>query len=301
MLMLPLYRPSVINDIIADAYGDSEDLLGAWFKKRPEVRSNIVLCTKFANKGTGITGKRIVDSSPEYAKEACAKSLSRLGVDTIDLYYCHRLDSVTPIEQTVRAMEELRKEGKIKYLGLSECSSQSLRRACKVAKISAVQLEYSPFAMDIETEQVALLKTARELGVAIVAYSPVGRGILTGTLKSPDDFEKGDFRLMAPRFSKENFPKNLELVDKLKGIAEKKGCTPAQLALAWLVAQGDDIIPIPGTTKWERYQENMEALNVKLTSEEDETIRKLAKEAEPAGTRYPPNFMHACFADTPEE
>lgn len=281
-------------------YGDSEVLLGTWFKQNPGKRAEIFLCTKFAVK-IGPDGQRSTDSSPDYAKEACAKSLERLGLDYVDLFYCHRLDGKTPVEQTVRGMDELRQEGKVRYLGLSECSATSLRRACKVAKISAVQLEYSLFALDIETEQVDLLRTARELGVAVVAYSPIGRGMLSGTLRSPDDFGPGDFRARAPRFSKENFPKNLKLVDKVAAIAKEKGCTPTQLALAWLLAQGTDVFPIPGTTNWGRYQENMASLDVKLTSDENETIRKLANDAEPAGTRYPEAHMHMCFVDTPEE
>jgi aryl-alcohol dehydrogenase-like predicted oxidoreductase len=172
--------------LAADIYGDSEDLLGKWFAKNPEKRKNIFLATKFANK-LGPDGPRSVDSSPEYVKEACTKSLKRLGIDQIDLYYCHRLDMKTPIEKTVRAMAELQAEGKIKYLGLSECSANSLRRACKIAHISAVQMEYSPFSLEIESDQTNLLKTARELGVAIVAYSPIGRGLLAGTIKTTDD------------------------------------------------------------------------------------------------------------------
>ena len=172
----------------ADIYGDSEDLLGKWFAKNREKRKNIFLATKFANTVTS-DGIRGVNSSPEYAKEACAKSLKRLGIEYIDLYYCHRLDKKTPIERTVRAMAELKSEGKIKYLGLSECSAESLRRACKVTHISAVQMEYSPFALQVESEQTNLLKTARELGVAIVAYSPIGRGMLSGTLRSMADLE----------------------------------------------------------------------------------------------------------------
>jgi aryl-alcohol dehydrogenase-like predicted oxidoreductase len=171
----------------ADVYGDSEDLLGKWFAANPEKRKDIFLATKFANKVLP-DGTREVDSTPEYAKACCDKSLKRLGIDCIDLYYCHRLDKKTPIENTVRAMAELKAEGKIKYLGLSECSADSLRRASKITHISAVQMEYSPFALEIESEQTNLLKVARELGVAIVAYSPIGRGMFSGTMRSPDDF-----------------------------------------------------------------------------------------------------------------
>ena len=192
------------------------------------------------------------------------------------------------------------REGKIKYLGLSEVSSTSLRRACKVHHIDAVQIEYSPFTIDIESPSIGLLKTCRELGVAVVAYSPLGRGLLTGAYKSANDFEEGDFRRMAPRFSEENFPKNLKLTDEIGAIAKKKGCTPSQLTLAWLMAQGDDIIPIPGTKKIKYLEENMGALEVKLTKEEEQEIRKVVDSAEVHGTRYPESFMARLFADTPE-
>ena len=179
-------------------------------------------------------------------KKACDKSLSRLQLDQIDLYYCHRLDGTTPIEKTMEALKELKQEGKIKYIGLSECSSDSLSRACKVDHVDAVQIEYSPFSLDIESDQIGLLKTARELGVAIVAYSPIGRGMLGGQIRSPKDFEEGDFRTFAPRFSEENFPKNLQLVDRITEIASKKSATPSQLTLAWILAQGDDFFPVSG-------------------------------------------------------
>lgn len=240
-----------------------------------------------------------VDSSPSHCKEACAKSLKRLGLESVDLYYCHRLDGKTPVEKTVQAMLELKREGKVKYLGLSECSADSLRRACKVHHIDAVQVEYNPFALDIEDEQIGLMKACRELGVAIVAYSPIGRGMLSGTIRSPDDFEEDDFRKYAPKFSKENFPKNLKLVDEIVALAKEKGCTPSQLTLAWLMAQGDDVFPIPGTTKVERLEENIGALKVKLTKEEEQKIRRACEEAEVHGTRYPEAFMSSLFADTP--
>ena len=178
-------------------------------------------------------------------KQACDKALKRLGVDKIDLWYCHRVDMKTPIEETVQAMADLKKAGKIGAIGLSEISARTLRRAYKVHPIDAIQVEYSPFSMEIEDPKIDLLRTCRELGVTVVAYSPLGRGFLTGQIKSPDDFEDGDFRKHAPRYSKENFPKNLELVSNLEKYAAKKGCTSGQLALAWLLAQGDDIIPIP--------------------------------------------------------
>lgn len=281
----------------ADVYGDSEDLIGRWLQKNPEKRKDIFLVTKFANiMQPDMTN--VINSSPEYCEQACHKSLQRLGVETIDLYYCHRLNKNTPIEKTVEAMAKLKKEGKIRYLGLSECSSESLRRAHKVHPISAVQIEYSPFTLDIESSETDLLKTCRELGVAVVAYSPLGRGMLSGTLKSPDDLAEDDYRKRSPRFSKENFPKNLELVKVITDIANKKGVTPTQLTLAWLLAQGPDIIPIPGTTKEARLKENVEALDIILSSEEEKEIRKACENAEVSGPRYPHTTNSALFADT---
>lgn len=192
------------------------------------------------------------------------------------------------------------REGKIRYLGLSEVSSVSLRRAHAVHPISAVQIEYSPFATDIEYPDIGLLKTCRELGVALVAYSPLGRGMLTGAYKSPADFEEGDFRSSAPRFSAENFPKNLQLVDHINEIAKKKGCTAGQLTLAWLLAQGPDIIPISGTKKIKYLEENLAALKVKLTSSENAEIRKAVDDAQVHGGRYPEALGLSLFADSPE-
>ena len=283
----------------ADMYQDSEDLLGNWFKRNPGKREKIFLATKFANRVLD-DGSRSVDSSPEYCRQACEKSLSRLGVDSIDLYYAHRLDGKTPVEKTVEAMAQLQKEGKIKYLGLSEVSAESLRRAYKVHPIQAVQMEYSPFALDIESPQIGLLKACRELGVAVVCYSPIGRGMLSGTIRSPKDFEEGDFRTFAPRFSEENFPKNLQLVDRLTELAEKKGVTPSQLTLAWILAQGDDFFPIPGTTQLKRIDENLGALKITLSAEEEKEIRQACESAEVGGARYPEAFSAALFADTPE-
>ena len=171
--------------------------------------------------------------------------MKRLGIDKIDLFFSHRVDKKTPIEETVAALDELKKAGKVGAIGLSEISANTLRRACKVAQVDAVQVEYSPFSMEIEDPKIDLLRTCRELGVTVVAYSPLGRGFLTGQIRSPDDFEDGDFRKHAPRYSKANFHKNLELVSNLEKLAAKKGCTSGQLALAWILAQGDDIIPIP--------------------------------------------------------
>lgn len=219
----------------------ANSIQGKWFKRNPGKREKIFLATKFANK-VDADGNRSVDSTPEYCRQSVEKSLSRLGIDQIDLYYAHRLDGKTPVEKTMEALKQLKQEGKIKYIGLSEVSSDSLRRACKIEHVDAVQMEFSPFSLEIEQE--GLLKTARELGVAIVAYSPIGRGMLAGTIRSPSDFEEGDFRRYSPRFSEENFPKNLELVDKISAIAEKKGVTPSQLTLAWVLAQGDDFFPV---------------------------------------------------------
>lgn len=271
---------------------------GQWFKNNPEKRNDIFLATKFANKATpdgGIT----VDSTPEYCRSACEKSLKRLGLPSVDLYYVHRFDGKTPVEKTMEAMKQLKDEGKIKYIGVSECSADTLRRACKVVHVDAVQIEYSPFALEIESDEIAILKACRELGCAVIAYSPIGRGMLGGQIKSPNDFEEGDFRKMAPRFSAENFPKNLELVDRINEIAKKKNCTPSQLTLAWILAQGDDFFPIPGTTNPQRLEENLGALKIKLTKEEEHEIRKACQNATIVGGRYPEAMASALYADTP--
>ncbi|KAF7896521.1 hypothetical protein EAF00_006535 [Botryotinia globosa] len=290
------YELGQTNWDTADMYADSEDLLGKWFKRTGK-RDQIFLASKFAFK-TNADGSRTCDSSPEYVKAACEKSLQRLGVQTIDLYYCHRVDMKTPIEKTVEAMAELKREGKIRYLGLSEVSPKTIRRAVKVHHIDAVQVEYSPFALDIEQNEV--LKTCRQLGIAIVAYSPLGRGFLTGQIKSRADFEPNDFRLSAPRFSQENFPKNLVLVKELAKIASEKGVTPGQLSLAWLAAQGDDIIPIPGTKKIKYLEENMEALHVQLSRQEEREIRTAIEKVQIGGARYSEPGMSFVFGDTPE-
>ncbi|KAF7931127.1 uncharacterized protein EAE97_009336 [Botrytis byssoidea] len=290
------YELGQTNWDTADMYADSEDLLGKWFKRTGK-RDQIFLASKFAFK-TNADGTRTFDTSPEYVKAACAKSLQRLGVQTIDLYYCHRVDQKTPIEKTVEAMAELKREGKIRYLGLSEVSPKTILRAEKVHHIDAVQVEYSPFSLDIEQNEV--LKTCRQLGIAIVAYSPLGRGFLTGQIKSRADFEPNDFRLSAPRFSQENFPKNLVLVKELTKIASEKGVTPGQLSLAWLAAQGDDIIPIPGTKKIKYLEENMEALHVQLSRQEEREIRTAIEKVQIGGARYPESMMAFAFGDTPE-
>ncbi|KAF2013856.1 Aldo/keto reductase [Aaosphaeria arxii CBS 175.79] len=281
----------------SDVYGDNELLIGKWFKANPEKRDDIFLATKFALKM--VDGNITINNSPEYVKEACALSLQRLELPSVDLYYCHRLDGNTPIEKLMEALVELKNEGKFKYIGLSEVSSASLRRAHKIHPVTAVQVEYSPFALEIESEQIDLLRTCRELGVAVVAYSPLGRGMLTGAYRSPDDFGDMDFRKYAPRFSKENFPKNLKLVDQLAEIAKAKNVSAGQLALSWLLAQGEDIFPIPGTTRLDRLKENIGSLDVKLSKEEEQTIRKYCNEAEVVGERYPGSFMDACYMDSP--
>ena len=211
------------------------------------------------------------------------------------------MDDKTPIEETVKAMAELKAEGKIRYLGLSECSARTLRRAHAVHPIAAVQMEYSPFALEIESEQTDFLRTARELGVKIVAYSPLGRGFLTGTIKSRDDIEESDSRRRHPRFSETHFPENLNLVETLAGIAARKGATPSQLALAWVLAQGDDFIPIPGTKRVKYLEENAKAADVRLSPEEVAEVRAaIEKVGGGKGERYPPQLLAKCFGDSPE-
>jgi len=237
------------------------------------------------------TKTRVVKGDKAYVREAVEGSLKRLGVDYIDLYYQHRVDYNTKIEETIGAMAELVKEGKVRYLGMSECSSKTLKRALKVHPIHAVQLEYSLFALEIEREEVGLKKVCEENNVAIVAYSPLGRGLLTGEIKSRDDLQKDDLRLMFPRFSEENFKYNLQLVDKVKAIAEKKGTTPGQVSLAWLIAQGPNVIPIPGTKRVKIIEENAGALNFQLTPEELKELREAAEKAEVKGERYPTQMV----------
>ncbi|KAI0938383.1 hypothetical protein AcV5_000077 [Taiwanofungus camphoratus] len=292
-----LYENGCTNWDTADIYGDSEILIGKWFKKTGK-RNEIFLATKFGFESD--VPDKVVNGDPEYVRKAIQKSLDRLGVNFVDLYYLHRPDPEVPIELTVGAMAELVKAGKVKYLGLSECSADTLRRAHAVHPISALQVEYSPFTLDIEDEKIGLLKTARELGVAIIAYSPLGRGMITGRYRSPDDFEEGDFRKIIPRYSKENFPNILKLADGLQKIGARHGATAGQVSLAWLLAQGSDVIPIPGTTSIERLKENLGAANVKLTPAEIEEVRAIAAGADAAnGPRYPGGMMTVLFADTP--
>ncbi|KAJ5747994.1 uncharacterized protein N7511_009690 [Penicillium nucicola] len=268
----------------ADAYFGSEDAVGAWIRKSGN-RDDIFLATKFALRFSAT--ELLIRSDPEYVKAACEKSLNRLGVESIDLYYCHRVDDVTPIEKTVEAMVELKDQGKIKYLGLSECSASTIRRAHAIHPITAYQVEYSPFALDIESSTTDILNTCRELGIAVIAYSPVGRGILTGQIQSLSDIPETDFRRMLPKYSEENFPKILELVQGLKAIASNHGSTSAQVAIAWLLAQGSDIIPIPGTKSTKNLDENTRAVSLDLSEKELQEIRDLIDRTEIPGARYP--------------
>ncbi|KAH8826665.1 Aldo/keto reductase [Flagelloscypha sp. PMI_526] len=285
----------------ADIYGDSQELLGKWFKRTGK-RDEIFLATKFgfvpdATAGVGVNG------SAEYTRQAIETCLKTLDIETIDLVYLHRADEKVPIEITIAAIAEFVKSGKVKHIGLSEVSTKTLRRAHAVHPISALEVEYSPFTLDIEDPKVGLFEACRELGVKIVAYSPLGRGLLTGNITSPSQFEKGDFRLDIPRYSEENFPKILKLVEGLRSIGEKTGATAGQVALAWVLAQGDDIIPIPGTTKVKSLKENVEAGKLVLTKEDLDQVRKFANEANLGGfggsDRYPP-YMQQLFVDTPE-
>ena len=239
-----------------------------------------------------------VRGDAQYVGQASEKSFKRLDVDVIDLYYVHRIDKTVPIEETVGAMKKLVDAGKVRYLGLSECSSDTLRRAYAVHPIACVQMEYSPFSLDIERDEIGLLKTCRELGVAIVCYSPLGRGMLGGQIKSPDDLEAGDRRRNMPRFSKENFPKNILLVDQITALATKKGCTPSQLTLAWILAQGDDFIPIPGSSKIKNLEQNVAAVDIQLTKEEIQEIREACEKADVAGGRSLEQMAAYLFGDS---
>lgn len=273
----------------ADMYGvgKNEELVGRAIRDRHD---KVVLATKFGNEraadGTfvGVNGK------PEYVRSACEASLKRLGVDMIDLYYQHRVDPNTPIEDTVGAMAELVKQGKVRYLGMSEAAPETLRRAVKVHPIAALQTEYSLWTRDVEAE---VLPTCRELGVTFVAYSPLGRGFLAGRFRKPEELDQSDWRRHNPRFQGENIERNLELVDEIERFAAKKQCTPGQLALAWLLAQGQDVVPIPGTRKISRLEENAEAADVLLSEDDLSQLDKLFPPGAAAGTRYPEAAMKA--------
>ena len=273
----------------ADIYGlgRNEELVGKAIRDR---RHKAILATKFGNvrgkdgSWLGVSGK------PDYVRSCCEASLRRLGVDVIDLYYQHRVDPETPIEETVGAMAELVRQGKVRYLGLSEAAPATIRRACAVHPITALQTEYSLWTRDPEAE---VLRTCRENGIAFVAYSPLGRGALTGAIRNLDDLAEGDYRRNAPRFTGGNLSRNLSLVDRLAEMAAGKKCRPAQLALAWLLARGQDIIPIPGTKRVNRLEENVGALEVSLTPEEVARLDAAFPVGAAAGTRYPEPAMKA--------
>jgi len=273
----------------SDAYGPhtNEELVGHAIKGK---RDKVVLATKFGivrdpknPTARGVSGK------PDYVRQSCESSLRRLGVDTIDLYYQHRVDPKTPIEETVGAMAQLINEGKVRYLGLSEASPDTLRRAAKIHPITALQTEYSLWTRDPEENSV--LSTCRELGVGFVAYSPLGRGFLTGQFQRFEDLAPDDYRRQSPRFQGENFQKNLDLLRKVKELAQEKKCTPSQFALAWVSAQGNDIVPIPGTKRRKYLEENVAAVEVKLTKEDLARINEVFPPDSAAGNRYPEHMM----------
>ena len=273
----------------ADMYGPftNEELVGGAIRGR---RDEVVLATKFGNvRGAdgsflGISGK------PEYVRSACEASLRRLGVETIDLYYQHRVDPEVPIEETVGAMARLVEEGKVRFLGLSEAAPQTVRRAHAVHPVAALQTEYSLWTRDVEEE---VLPTCRELGIGFVAYSPLGRGFLTGQFNSPGDLGENDRRRLFPRFQGENFGRNRELVERVRAVAARKDCTPAQLALAWVLAQGEDVVPIPGTKRRKYLEENARAVEIEITPEELREIEEIARPGAAAGERYPEAALRA--------
>ena len=273
----------------ADMYGvfKNEILVGKAIHGR---RKEVVLATKFGNQRSP-DGKFLgVNGRPEYVRACCEASLQRLNVEVIDLYYQHRVDPKTPIEDTVGAMADLVKQGKVRYLGLSEAAPATIRRAQAVHPISALQTEYSLWTRDPEDE---ILATVRELGIGFVAYSPLGRGFLTGQFKRPEDIPEDDFRRHNPRFQGDNFYKNLDLVRHIESLAHSKGATAAQIALAWVMAQGEDVVPIFGVKKRTRLEENLHALNIVLTPAELQEIDRLLPKGSTAGTRYPEQHMSA--------
>jgi aryl-alcohol dehydrogenase-like predicted oxidoreductase len=268
----------------SDAYGPltNEQLVGKAIKGR---RDMVTVATKFGIvRFPGEPTRREVRGNAAYVRESCEGSLQRLGIETIDLYYVHRTDTKTPIEETIGALAELVNEGKIRYLGLSEVAAETLRRAYAVHPIAALQSEWSLWSRDLEAEMVGV---CRELGVGIVPYSPLGRGFLTGQIRSLDDFAPDDFRRHSPRFQGDNFAKNLELVAEVRRLADEKGCTPGQLALAWVLAQGDDVVPIPGTKRVKYLEENAGAIDVVLTAEDLAVIDAAFPNDAAAGARYP--------------
>ena len=273
----------------ADMYGlgANETLVGKAIRDR---RSQVVLATKFGNVRDA-TGKFLgVNGRPEYVRSACDASLKRLGVDVIDLYYQHRVDPQVPIEDTVGAMRDLVVAGKVRFLGLSEAAPQTLRRAAKVHPIAALQTEYSLWTRDVESE---ILPVCRELGIGFVAYSPLGRGFLTGRIRKIEDLSDADWRRNFPRFQAANLKHNLELVDSIERTAKAKRCTPAQLALAWVLAQGEDIVPIPGTKRRLYLEENLDALSVHLTPGNLKSLNQSVHPGAVAGARYPAQAMQA--------
>jgi aryl-alcohol dehydrogenase-like predicted oxidoreductase len=276
----------------ADVYGPhtNEVLVGkAIAQLGKDRRDKIFLATKFGIvRDPANPQKRGVNGKPDYIRQSCESSLRRLNLDHIDLYYQHRVDPDTPIEETVAAMAGLVKQGKVRYLGLSEASPQTLRRGAKIHPIAALQTEYSLWSRDPESE---ILATCRELGIGFVAYSPLGRGFLTGQFKSFNDLPADDFRRHSPRFQGENFQKNLDLVHKVEAIAKEKSCTPAQLALAWVLAQGNDIIPIPGTKRRKYLEQNVAALDVKLSKEDLTSIDQACPPDAAVGQRYAEPMM----------
>lgn len=271
----------------SDMYGPfkNEILVGNALKG---IRDKVKIATKFGIVRTNDPNVRGINGKPEYVKASCDASLKRLGVDYIDLYYQHRVDPATPIEETVGAMAELVKAGKIKYLGLSEAGPDTIRRANAVHPITALQTEYSLWTRDPEDE---IFPVVKELGIGFVAYSPLGRGFLTGAIKSPADFAADDYRQYTPRFQGENFTKNLQLVDTINELAKKWGVLAGQLALAWVLSQGNFIAPIPGTTKVKHIEENIAATEIRFTEEEIKQINELLPKGSASGTRYPESMM----------
>jgi aryl-alcohol dehydrogenase-like predicted oxidoreductase len=271
----------------ADVYGPftNERLVGKAIAGR---RDELVLATKFGNQRRADGSWIRVNGEPGYVRQACDASLERLGVDHLDLYYQHRVDRSVPVEETWGAMAELVQAGKVRYLGISEAAPATVRRAHAVHPVSAGQYEWSLFTRDLEDE---LLATARELGIGLVAYSPLGRGFLSGRITSPDDFGENDFRRNHPRFTGENFTRNLELVERVRELAERKGVTPSQLAIAWVLAQGDDVVPIPGTKRRSYLEENLGTLDVELTAEDLAAIEQVTPRGSAAGERYTPENM----------
>jgi aryl-alcohol dehydrogenase-like predicted oxidoreductase len=267
----------------ADMYGPftNEELVGKAIADR---RDQVTLATKFGNERAEDGTRLGVNGSPEYVRKACDASLQRLGVEHIDLYYQHRVDPDTPVEETWGAMKELVEAGKVRYLGISEAAPETIRRAHEVHPITALQTEYSLWSRDVEDE---ILPTVRELGIGFVAYSPLGRGFLTSQIQRFEDLPEGDYRRNSPRFQGENFQKNLELVDRVKEIADEKGVTPSQLALAWLLHQGEDIVPIPGTKRRKYLEENVAAVEITLTEEDLQRIEEAAPKGAASGERYP--------------